>query len=68
MRPIPGPSLAEDERRPEGAGKAKALVLAALAHVVDDGGAVVITPSVGTRELRFVTVYQLGEETITRIA
>jgi hypothetical protein len=70
MKPIPVPSLAEDKRRPEDPGEAKVLVLVALAHIVEGGGAVVTIPGASTRELRFVTgeIFQLGEETITRVA
>ncbi len=70
MRPIPTPSLTEADRRLIDAADAKAAVLAALALIVEGGGAVITLSGDGRRELRMATgeFVRLGEETITRIA
>ena len=49
---------------------AKALVMAELARIVDEGAAVIATLESGTIELRLVTgeVFRLGETAVTRIA
>jgi hypothetical protein len=49
---------------------AKALVMAELARIVEEGAAVIATLESGTIELRLVTgeVFRLGETAVTRIA
>ena len=49
---------------------AKALVMAELARIVEEGGAVIATLESGTIELRLATgeVFHLGEKVVTRIA
>ena len=49
---------------------AKALVMAELARMVEEGAAVIATLESGTIELRLVTgeVFRLGETAVTRIA
>ena len=49
---------------------AKALVMAELARIVEEGGAVIATLGSGTIELRLGTgeVFRLGETAVTRIA
>ena len=49
---------------------AKALVMAALARIVEKGDAVIATLESGTLELRLATgeIFHLGEGILTRIA
>jgi len=49
---------------------AKAFVMAALARIVEEGGAMMVRLDSGTLELRLATgeVFHLGEDAITRIA
>jgi hypothetical protein len=49
---------------------AKTLVLAELARIVEEGGAVIATLKSGTIELRLATgeVFRLDDEAVTRIA
>lgn len=49
---------------------AKALVMAELARIVEQGDAVIITLESGTLELRLETgeIFHLGEAAVTRIA
>ena len=56
--------------RPEEPDVAKALVMAALARIVEEGGAAIATLESGTLELRLTTgeIFHLGEGTVTRIA
>ena len=64
-------NLAEGEDRcPSDRDVAKALVMAELARLVDEGDAVMATLENGTLELRLATgeIFHLGEETVTRIA
>lgn len=60
---------AEDGSRPEDPDVAKAVVMAGLARIVEEGGAVAISLGSGVLELRFVSgeVFHFGEETVTRI-
>jgi hypothetical protein len=62
--------LTADGNRPKDPTVAKALVLAELARIVEEDGAVLTTLESGTRELRLATgeVFHLGEKTVTRIA
>lgn len=55
---------------PEDPNVAKASVMAELAGIVEQGGAVMVTLESGTLELRLATgeIFHLGEETVTRIA
>lgn len=64
-------NLAEDQDRcPDDRDVARALVMAELARLVDEGDAVMATLEAGTLELRLATgeIFHLGEETVTRIA
>ncbi len=49
---------------------AKALVMAAVARIVEAGNAAIVVLESGTIELRLVTdeIFHLGERTVTRIA
>ena len=62
--------LTADGGRPEDPNVAKALVMAELAGIVAEGGAVIVSLESGTLELRLATgeIFHLGEETVTRIA
>jgi hypothetical protein len=70
MTLIPALHRAADGGRPEDSNAAKALVMAELARIVEEGGAVTATLESGALELRLATgeIYHLGEETVTRIA
>jgi hypothetical protein len=61
---------AEDGSRPEDQDVAKALVMAGVGRIVEDGGAVLITLQSGVLELRLLSgeIFHLGETTVTRIA
>lgn len=61
---------AKDGNRPEHPDLAKAVVMAAVARIVAEGGATVVTVDSGELELRLATgeIFLLGEETVTRIA
>jgi hypothetical protein len=63
-------NLPEDRGRPEQPDVAKALVMAELARIVEEGGAIIDTLESGTLELRLATgeIFHLGEGTVTRIA
>src|SRR3954468_3460298 len=69
MTPILTLNLPKDGGRPEEPDVAKALVMAALARSVEEGGAVIATLESGTLELRLATgeIFHLGEGTVTRI-
>lgn len=56
--------------RPEEPNRAKVLVMAELASIVEQGGAVIATLESGTLELRLATgeIFHLGEKTLTRVA
>jgi hypothetical protein len=63
-------NLPEGRGRPEEPDVAKALVMAELARIVEEGGAIIATLESGTLELRLATgeIFHLGEGTVTRIA
>jgi hypothetical protein len=54
----------------EAHGVVKALVMAELARVVDQGGAAITALESGALELRLATgeIFHLGESTVTRVA
>jgi hypothetical protein len=56
--------------RPEEPDMAKVWVMAELASIVEQGGAVIATLESGTLELRLATgeIFHLGKETVTRVA
>jgi alpha-D-ribose 1-methylphosphonate 5-triphosphate synthase subunit PhnG len=60
----------EEAVRSSDANTAKAIVMAEVARLVEAGDAVVVTCESGTLELRLATgaTFQLGDETVTRIA
>jgi hypothetical protein len=60
----------EEGARPEDADVAKAIVMANVARIVEDGDAAITTLASGILELRFATgeIFHLGKETVTRIA
>ena len=62
--------LADEGGALENADVAKALVMAELARIVEEGAAVIATLESGTIELRLATgeVFRLGETVVTRIA
>jgi len=70
MTLIPTLNLPKGGRRPKEPDVAKAPVMAALAGIVAEGGAVIATLESGTLELRLATgeIFHLGEGTVTRIA
>ena len=70
MTPRSAQNPANGENLPDDSGVARALFLAAIARIVEDGGAVLTSSVAGVSELRFFSgeVFQLGEETLTRIA
>jgi hypothetical protein len=70
MTQILAPKLAEDGGAPVDPDMAKTLVMAELAHVVEEGAGVMVALEGGTLELRLATgeVFHLGETAITRIA
>jgi hypothetical protein len=63
-------NVADEESALENADVAKALVLAELARIVEEGAAVIATLESGTIQLRLATgeVFRLGETAVTRIA
>jgi hypothetical protein len=63
-------NLADEGGALEDPDVAKALVMAELAHIVEEGGAVIATLESGTIELRLATgeVFHLGGKVVTRIA
>jgi hypothetical protein len=69
MTLIFAPNLAEDGGALEDPNVAKALVMAELARIVDEGGALIVTLESGTLELRLATgeIFHLGEAAVTRI-
>ena len=70
MTLIPTLNPPADGRRPEQPDVAKALVMAEIAGIVVEGGAIITTLGSGTLELRLATgeIFHLGEGTVTRIA
>ena len=63
-------NLADAGSAPENPPVAKALVMAELARIVEEGAAVIATLESGTIELRLATgeVFHLGDKVVTRIA
>ena len=63
-------NLADGGSAPENPDAAKALVMAELARIVEEGAAVIATLESGTIELRLATgeVFHLGDKVVTRIA
>jgi hypothetical protein len=63
-------NLADEGGALEDPDVAKALVMAELARIVEEGGAVIATLESGTIELRLATgeVFRLDDEAVTRIA
>ena len=63
-------NVADEESALENADVAKALVMAELARIVEEGAAVIATLESGTIELRLATgeVFHLGDKVVTRIA
>jgi hypothetical protein len=70
MTLIPALNRAAERGRPDDPNVAKGLVMAELARIVEEGGAVLATLESGALEVRLATgeIYHLGEETVTRIA
>ena len=62
-------NLSEDDGWSEHPDVAKALVMAALARIVEEGSAVIATLESGTLQLRLATgeIFQLGEGMVTRV-
>jgi hypothetical protein len=60
----------EEAARSGDADMSKAIVMAAIAILVEDGHASVARPESGRPELRFATgeIFHLGEEAVTKIA
>ena len=63
-------NLLEDGSGSDDPDVAKALVMAELARIVEEGGAVIVMLESGTLELRLATgeVFLFGEKAVTRIA
>jgi hypothetical protein len=63
-------NVADEESALENTDVAKALVMAELARIVEEGAAVIATLESGTIELRLATgeVFRVGETAVTRIA
>ena len=63
-------NLVDKGDAPENPGVAKALVMAQLARIVEEGAARIATLESGTIELRLATgeVFHLGDKVVTRIA
>lgn len=61
---------AEDGSPPEDQDVPKALVMAGVGRIVEDGDAVLIALQSGVLELRLLSgeIFHLGEKTVTRIA
>jgi hypothetical protein len=70
MTLIFAPNLADERGTLEDMDVARALVVAELARIVEEGGAVIASRESGSIELRLATgeVFHLGETAITRIA
>ena len=66
---IPSASLSEDRSWPEELDTAKALFMIEVARIVEEGRGELARLESGTLELRLTTgeIYQLGEQSITRI-
>jgi hypothetical protein len=63
-------NLVDEGGAPENPDAAKALVMAELVRIVEEGAAVIATLASGTIELRLATgeVFHLGDKVVTRIA
>ena len=70
MTPRSAHNPADGEVLPDDGGEAKTVFLATIAQIVEDGGAVLTLSGAGASELRLASgeVFQLGEESLTRIA
>lgn len=70
MNPPSAPIPANEEGLPDDDGEAKALFLAAIAQIVEDGAAVLTLSGASAGELRLASgeVFLLERETLTRIA
>ena len=70
MTLVPKPNLVDERGAPENPDVAKALVMAELVRIVEEGAAVIATLESGTIELRLATgeVFHLGDKVVTRIA
>jgi hypothetical protein len=70
MTSLGSPNPAHDEGLPDDAGRAKALFLAVVAQIVQDGGAVLTSSGASASQLRLASgeVFLLGQVTLTRIA
>jgi len=69
MTLVPNSKLVDERGAPENP-VAKALVMAELVRIVEEGAAVIATLESGTIELRLATgeVFHLGDKVVTRIA
>lgn len=67
---IPAAGPLEDRSWPEDVDAAKALFMAKVARIVEDGRGEIARLDSGTLELRLVTgeIFHLGEQSVTRIA
>jgi hypothetical protein len=67
---IPTGSPSEDRSWPEGLDAAKALFMAEVARIIEDGRGEVTRLESGTLELRLATgeIYHLGEKAVARIS
>ena len=70
MTLIPALNSREKGAWPEDAEVAKAIVMAGVARIVEEGHADIATLECGSLELRFTTgeIFRLDRETVTRIA
>jgi hypothetical protein len=70
MTLVPNSNLVDERGAPENSDVAKALVVAELVRIVEEGAAVIATLESGTIELRLATgeVFHLGDKVVTRIA
>ena len=70
MTLVPNSNLVDERGVPDNPDVAKALVMAELVRIVEEGAAVMATLESGTIELRLATgeVFHLGDKVVTRIA
>ena len=70
MTLVPNSNLVDERCAPENPDVAKALVMAELVRIVEEGAAVIATLESGTIELRLATgeVFHLGDKVVTRVA
>jgi len=70
MTLVPNSNLVDERGASENPDVAKALVMAELVRIVEEGAAVIATLEAGTIELRLATgeVFHLGDKVVTRIA